>query len=124
MPNGFELYGVTAPLDNSHAPNDWRKLRSAGPQILRARSASAGSATRNQNARNDFLACAAEPLANALATIAALIAPALVPLNCSIAMVRLASSTSSTPQVYAPHEPPPCSASPIGFFTFRGVAAA
>jgi len=37
--------------------------------------------------------------------------------------VRLASSTSSTPQVYAPHDPPPWRASPIGFFTFRGVAA-
>jgi hypothetical protein len=35
----------------------------------------------------------------ALATIAALMAPALVPLNCAIEIVRLASSASSTPHV-------------------------
>ena len=34
-----------------------------------------------------------------LATTAALIAPALVPLSCVIVMLRLASSASSTPHV-------------------------
>src|ERR1022692_2838770 len=64
-PSGLELYGVTVPLERSHAPNDWRKLRSAGPQILRARSASAGSATRSQNARKDLRASVADPFARA-----------------------------------------------------------
>jgi len=41
------------------------------------------------------------------ATMAALIAPALVPVSVETATLRLASSTSSTPHVKAPQDPPP-----------------
>jgi len=37
-----------------------------------------------------------------------------VPDNASIDNRRLASNASSTPHVYAPHDPPPWSASPTG----------
>ena len=74
----------------------------------------AGCAIDSQNERSAFRACAGDPFASEPATMAALIAPALVPLSCLISTLRLARSASSTPHVYAPHEPPPCSASPIG----------
>ena len=53
----------------------------------------------SQNERSAFLACAADPVANALATIAALMAPALVPLSCAMVTLRLANRASNTPQV-------------------------
>src|SRR5204863_1529589 len=74
----------------------------------------AGYATSSQNARSASRARLVDPRASAPATIAALIAPALVPLNCAIARLRLASTTSRTPHVYAPHDPAPCSANPTG----------
>ena len=52
-----------------------------------------------QNERSALRASAGEPVASALATMAALIAPALVPENCAMAIMRLASSASSTPHV-------------------------
>ena len=53
----------------------------------------------SQNERNVLRASAGDPLASALATIAALMAPALVPLRCAIVRLRLASKASSTPHV-------------------------
>src|SRR5689334_11846391 len=75
----------------------------------------------SQKSRNRLRASAAEPFASALATMAALSAPALVPLSCETASVRLASTTSSTPHVYAPHEPPPCKARLTGFRIFMHI---
>src|SRR6266403_211188 len=113
-PSGLVLYGDSVPVDISHAPIVSRQLRSTGRQSSRPMSCSAGCAIESQKERSACRACAAEPLARALATIAALMAPALVPESCATARLRLARSESSTPQVYAPHDPPPCSASPIG----------
>ena len=112
--SGLVLYGERAPVDISHAPIDSRHLRSTGPHTSRPMSCDAGSAICIQNARNASCACAGDPFARALATIAALMAPALVPESWAMATLRLASSESRTPQVYAPHDAPPCSARPIG----------
>jgi len=76
-----------------------RQCRSSGPKKLRTTSGASGAAIDSQNERNAFLACAGDPFASAPATIAALIAPALVPLNCVMATLRLARRASNTPQV-------------------------
>ena len=125
-PSGLVLYGDSAPVDISQAPIVSRQLRSTGPQSSRPMSCIAGRAIESQNKRSSSRACAAEPLARALATIAALIAPALVPESCATVRLRLASSESSTPQVYAPHDPPPCNARPTGLRDagLRGCARA
>jgi hypothetical protein len=102
------------PLASSQSFIELRQCRPSGAKKLRTASGAFGAAIDSQNERNTFLACAGDPLASAHATIAALIAPALVPLTCVMATLRLPSSASNTPQVYAPHEPPPCSARPIG----------
>src|SRR5712671_3631734 len=114
MPSVVALYGDMSPLASSQSFIELRQCRSNGPKKLRTTSGASGAAIDSQNERNAFLASAGDPLASALAMTAALIAPALVPLSCVIVMLRLASSASSTPHVYAPHEPPPCSARPIG----------
>src|SRR4051812_19371412 len=79
-----------------------------------ARRAAGCSAIESQNDRSAALACTTDPFASAPAMIAALIAPALVPLSCAMATPRLLSNASRTPQVYAPNDPPPCSAKLIG----------
>ena len=93
------MYGDMSPLASSQSFIELRQCRSNGPKKLRTASGASGAAIDSQNERNAFLACAGDPLANALATIAALMAPALVPLSCVIRMLRLASSASSTPHV-------------------------
>jgi hypothetical protein len=117
MPSVVAMYGDMSPLASSQSFIELRQCRSSGPKKLRMASGASGAAIDSQNERNAFLACAGDPLANALATIAALIAPALVPLSCVIRMLRLASSASRTPHVNAPHEPPPCSARPTGLLS-------
>src|SRR5207245_9285982 len=97
IPSGLVRYAVSAPLDNSHPLIDLRHLRSNGPHKSPATSAIAGWARPSQNERSAFLACAGEPVANALATIAALMAPALVPLSCAMATLRLANRASNIP---------------------------
>ena len=74
----------------------------------------------SQKERKASLARAVDPFAKAPATIAALIAPAVVPLSRATAILRLASNASNTPQVNAPHDPPPCSARPMGFRIVAG----
>ena len=120
IPSGLTLYGESAPLDKSHAPKESRSVRPAGPQSLRANSAWAGAAMLIQNERSDFRASVGDPFASALATMAALIAPALVPESYPMARLRLPRIASSTPQVYAPHEPSPCSARPMGLRAIIG----
>src|SRR6266852_4585796 len=93
------LYGDIRLLASSQSFIELRQCRSSGAKKLRTTSGASGAAIDSQNERNAFLACAGDPSASALAMTAALSAPALVPLNCIMATLWLASSASNTPQV-------------------------
>src|SRR5215472_9319540 len=98
-PSGLAVYGVSTPVDQSQAPTESRHLCSIGRHSSRAILENIGSAIACQNERTILRASAEEPFASALATMAALMAPALVPESCAMEMLRLASNASRTPQV-------------------------
>ena len=71
--------------------------------------------TLRQKSCRAFLAPSTLPLAHPEASTAALIAPALVPLIARMSSLGSSNRRSSTPQVKAPWEPPPCKANVMGF---------
>ncbi len=99
-PAGWCCRGDSAPVDISQCAHGVAPpALHRSPLPTRPTSAIAGRAMRSQNERSAARACAGVPCASALATIAALIAPALVPESCAMLMLRVVSSASSTPQV-------------------------
>ena len=71
-------------------------------------------ATRRQKVSSRRLASAGPPVARPWASMAAFMAPALAPLTAPTRIAGSSSRRSNTPQVKAPREPPPWSASVAG----------
>ena len=74
----------------------------------------AATATRRQKASRRRFASSGPPVASPWTSMAAFMAPALAPLTAPMRIAGSSSRRSSTPQVKAPREPPPWSASVTG----------